>query len=203
MKKTLILTYLVLLVSCSDKTIQVQLSNNTEIKEKNIDSLISIPKIERNLNSLSLDSLWTIITQKSSCLTGGQYEINGEFRSEGCVMDESKEWEVLLKEPKKNITEFLLTKLEKTDTTNVHTCPFFLSTEGELAVYTLQRIYKKNWFDFEEFKTYRERAEEPQKLPISNKDNYQGWLQNEVLQNPQKRELLKNIWIAEMNNSNE
>lgn len=183
MERTLILLCLIFHLSCSDKLSQDQFDNNSELKEVDV----------------SLDSLWIAVTQKSSCLTGGQYEVDGEFRSEGCIMDQSKEWEILFKKPKKDLTEFLLSKLEKTDTTNVHTCPFFLSTEGELAVYTLQRIYKKNWFDFDEFKVYRERAENPDELPINNTDNYQGWLQNDILKDPEKRELLKTLWIAEMN----
>src|SRR5690606_5086932 len=140
MKETLILTYLILFISCSDKTTQVQSTNNIIPNEENIDSIKLVSNIDKNI---SIDSIWEIVTQKSSCLTGGQYGVNGEFRSEGCVMDETEEWEMLFKKPKTDLTEFLLTKLEKSDTTKVHTCPFFLATEGELAVYTLQRIYKK------------------------------------------------------------
>lgn len=190
MEKILLLVCLIFHFSCSDKVVQ-----NSEAKEG---KAATIRETERDSNNIPLDSLWGAVTQKSSCLTGGQYEVDGEFRSEGCIMDKSKEWETLFKKPKKDLTEFLLTKLEKSDTTNVHTCPFFLSTEGELAVYTLQRIYKKNWFDFDEFKVYRERAEKSDELPLSNTDNYQGWLQNEILKDSEKRELLKTLWIAEM-----
>lgn len=191
MEKILLILCVTFLFSCSDKAVQ-----NSEAKEGNAET---IREAERDSNNIPLDSLWVAVTQKSSCLTGGQYEVDGKFRSEGCIMERLKEWEILFKKPKKNLTEFLLTKLEKTDTTNVHTCPFFLSTEGELAVYTLQRIYKKNWYDFDEFKVYRERAEKSDELPLSNTDNYQGWLQNEILKNSEKRELLKTLWIAEMN----
>jgi len=201
MKKTLTLLSLILFFACADKRANSKLLN-IEPKKNDIE-IINFTSIgsekEENLKKVSIDSLWNIITQKSSCLTGGQYETNGEFRSEGCVMEETKEWEILFEKPKKILTEFLLTKLEKTETTSVHTCPFFLATEGELATYALQRIYVKNWFDFEEFKHFKERAEKPQEPPTSNRDNYQIWLQEEVLQNPKNREILKKLWLAEMN----
>lgn len=197
MRKSIIFFYLTALIACSDKTISTHSLDS--FNKENIETVNDLIQNENRSTGISLDSLWTKVTSNSSCLTGGQYQVNGKFNSEGCILDHSEDWEILFNSPKSSLTEFLITKLEKSDTTAVHTCPFFLATEGELAIYALQRVYNKNWFDFDEFKIYKERADSPQAIPLSNRDNFQGWLQDEVLQNPEKRDLMKNLWAAEMN----
>ncbi|SMC57144.1 hypothetical protein [Moheibacter sediminis] len=121
----------------------------------------------------NIDSLWNVVVNKDGCLTGGQYSKNGKFGNEGCVMDNSKEWKALFEVQKYNLSYYLLSRLDKTDTTIVHTCPFFMASEGELAVYTLQRLYNKNWYDFDEFSDYLARSNKKQEIPVSNRDNLQ------------------------------
>jgi len=201
MKKSYYILFLISLFACKKQEENSKfdpIETQHKVIENNISTSLN-PNKEEVLRTLTLDSLWNIITQKSSCLTGGQYHRNGNFRREGCVIDEAIEWEILLEKPEKALTIFLLYKLSKVDTTKVHTCPYFLATEGELATYTLQRIYGKNWYDFEVFKIYKDRNEQPQIPPINNREHLQIWLQEDVLQNDEKRETLKHLWLEEMN----
>lgn len=155
-------------------------------------------EVKNNLGVLKIDRLWEILTQKDGCLTGGQYVIRGQFGGEGCIMSNSVVWQLFFKMPKADLTKFLVTRLDKRDTTRVHTCPFFMATEGELATYALQAIHKKNWFDFGEFRVYEQKVSNPKTEMLSSRDNFQGYLNDKVLTNPREREKLKNIWLNEL-----
>lgn len=181
---------LLFLISCTEK----KKSDNT-ISRKQV-----LEKPSKNtFDSLSIDSLWQIVKDKNGCLTGGQNFVNGRFGNEGCIMTNSKEWKALFNKPKKELTKFLLTKLEKTDTTKIHTCPFFLATEGEIAVYTLQGIHKKNWFDFEPYKKYtlKVQNEENYRL-LGNRNSYQAYLTDSILSNKKELNNLSAFWIKEL-----
>jgi len=142
----------------------------------------------------TIDSLWTILKNKKGCLTGGQYVDNGEFGSEGCVMTTTAEWKLFFDKPKNELTNFLVNKLAERDTTKVHNCPLFMSTEGELAVYALQNIHKKNWFDFKEFERFKIMIAEPKMPPYSNRDTFSGYLNDSVLTNKEELLKLRNVW---------
>jgi len=139
-----------------------------------------------------LEAMWQKLAfGKSECLTGGQYVRDSVFGSEACVLTRSKEWAVFFAYPKDELTTFLINKMKDTATTKIHTCPFFKSTEGELAVYCLQKIYLKNWYDFDEFSSYKKRE------ITSSVNNHQAWLQAILMDNKQ-REVLENLWKMEM-----
>mgnify|MGYP003634162461 CR=1 FL=1 len=59
-----------------------------------------------------------------------------------------------------------------------------------MAVYALQHIYRKNWYDFPEFKKYSV------KETTSAIDQPQVWLQK-ILSNEKSRKLLIQLWINE------
>ena len=59
--------------------------------------------------------------------------------------------------------------------------------EGEVAIYGLQRIYKLNWYDFDEFIEFQNRKSE------SSTENHQAWLQG-ILKDKKKRETLISCW---------
>ena len=141
-------------------------------------------------DSLSLDSLWqTLVFEKGGCLTGGQRVINGKFGGERCVLtnDPRVNWEPFFMHPKKELTEFLIAKFTDTTTTNIHTCPFYTATNGEVAVYCLTKIYLVNWYDFEPFLAYRDRQ------TTGGDDSEQTWLQA-ILADSKQRALLVEEW---------
>lgn len=179
-----------MMISCLDK----KEDHKTVLKKQTLEKPLT-----NTFESLSIDSLWQIVKYKNSCLTGGQNFENGHFGNEGCVMTNSKEWKALFNKPKKELTEFLITKLEKSDTTKVHTCPFFLATEGELAVYTLQGIHKKNWFEFEPYKKYSLKVQNEENYSLlGNRNSYQAYLTDSILANEKELQNLSVFWIKQL-----
>ncbi len=192
MQKTIIFLFFIILFSCQGRKKQ-------QVQNKTSDITYSDePKKKEELQqyeTLSIDSLWNIVVHKKGCLTGGQYVKNGKFGNEGCIMTTTTEWSVLLNKPKDNLTNFLLEKLNKKDTTSVHTCPFFLATEGELAVYTLQAVHKKNWFEFKPFRKYIEKVNDENNFKLlGSRNSYQGYLNDSILSNRKNLEIMKKMW---------
>jgi hypothetical protein len=149
----------------------------------------SINKHPTQLSVKNLDSLWKeLLFKEEGCLVGGQYVYDGRFGGEGCVMSYSEEWKYFFNFDKKQISEFLITKITSNTTkTKIHTCPYDDATEGEMAVYALQKIFLINWYDFAEFVKYKNKL-------LNNSDiNHQKLLQN-ILANSSKREILINCW---------
>lgn len=144
-----------------------------------------------------LDSLWNILVfEKGGCLTGGQRVINGRFGAEGCVMSDyfrkGNEWKSFFSFSKTELTFFLVEKLSDTTETKIHTCPCYLATNGEVAVYALHKIHMINWYDLDYFKSYS------LKKGSGCMNSQQAWLQ-EILSNEKQRELLANCWIEKVN----
>src|SRR5690606_14749675 len=178
-----------LLFSCFDNS---KMNDTSLIIGKTNDSITKIVNVKQQ-NSVdaslhNIDSLWNKIIKINGCLTNGVYAENGKFRSEGCIIDEKQEWEVFLNIDKTELTHFLISKLQSKDSTYSHTCPFFLATEGELAIYGLQRVHKINWFDFKEFSEFKN------KEVTSAVDNHQKWIQD-ILSDTKQRYLLENLWL--------
>lgn len=139
-----------------------------------------------------IDSLWNdLVFKKGGCLADGQYFLKGQTKREGQILNK-KEWRNFLRKPKKELTEFLITKFTDTTKTKIHTCPFFGATNGEIAVYALQKVHNKNWFDFREFKKYQN------KETTSAIDNRQSWLLK-ILKNSNTRKVLTTSWLKELN----
>lgn len=192
MKLTTIILLLtsILVFSCSTKSKEIDQENSRIELVPEPDKHLRL-EYEKNKEffGMSNDSLWNhLVFKKGGCLTGGQHVYEGKFGGEGCVMSNSKEWEILFNRDKKQISDFLISKISNDTTkTNIHTCPFFTAIEGEVAVYGLQNIYGQNWFDFIEFKEFQDRQSE------SSLENHQAWLQ-EILKNDKKRKTLINCW---------
>lgn len=192
MTKRLIII-IILFISCN------QTNENKAIEKEVIDPVttskempIAEPLKKEDFKAMSNDSLWHyLIFEKGGCLTGGQYNWKGKFGNEGCVMTRNKEWDIFTKRNKTVLTDFLILKLPSTDTTNIHTCPFFVATEGETAVYTLHKIHGKNWYDFKYFSQYKTRE------TTSSLDSRQTWLQD-VLGNKKDRNKLIAYWRKEI-----
>lgn len=195
-KYLILIIFLQFILSCDTKNnekIQHTLSNKTQTEFTNS---------KQNINeyrTLEIDSLWKILRQKDGCLTGGQNIIHGKFGNQGCVLTNSKEWEAFFSKEKEELTLFLVDKFKSKDSTNTHTCPFFNATEGELAVYALQGIHNKNWFEFNEFRKYEQKLKSYSENEIrGNRDTYQGYLNDYILTDPKERKILEEIWLKEI-----
>jgi hypothetical protein len=138
-----------------------------------------------------LDSLWKLLVfDQGGCLTGSQHVSNGVFGGEGCVMTESRkndDWQKFFMQPKSILIPFLINQFKDTTQTKIHTCPCFLATNGEVAVYALQNIFKTNWYSLKGFEIYENRE------GSGCTDNEQTWLQA-ILLDENQRESLVNAW---------
>jgi uncharacterized lipoprotein NlpE involved in copper resistance len=183
MKHTFSILLLILtLVSCKNQS-----EIKTEIAQIEKTEPIEITQTD------SISELWNVLVfEKGGCLGGEQYINETEFKREEKPLVFSKtEWKKFSKHDKRILTEFLITKLSDTTKTKVHTCPFFGATNGEMAVYSLQHIHKKNWFDFSEFKEYKDREYK------SATEQPQMWLQN-ILKNETDRKKLAELFKNEL-----
>jgi hypothetical protein len=144
---------------------------------------------------ISIDSLWNeLVFTSGGCLTGGQHVRKGHFGSEGCVMTEERiggNWKIFFDYPKDQLTRFLIDKFPDTTMTKIHTCPCMMATNGEVAVYALHYVYKKNWFDLNGFNEYSKRE------GTGCMDGEQAWLWT-ILANEEQRKLMSEQWLNEL-----
>ena len=183
---TILFLISILILSCSTKS---EKENQIELLPEPDKHLRVEYEKNKEIYGMTNDSLWNhLVFKKGGCLTGGQHVHKGRFGSEGCVMTKSKEWQIFFNRDKKEISDFLINKIsDDTIKTDIHTCPFFTAFEGEVAVYGLQKIYRLNWFDFEEFKEFKNRQSE------SSLENHQAWLQS-ILKDNKRRKILIDCW---------
>ena len=143
--------------------------------------------------TVSIAEQWNLmVLEKGGCLGGGQYFKETKREIPTMVFSET-EWKKFSENDKRKLTEFLITKLSDTTKSKVHTCPFFEATNGEMAVYSLQHIHEKNWYDFSEFQAYKDQE------ITSAMDQPQIWLQN-VLKNENERKKLAELFKNKMKN---
>ena len=185
MKNALNILFLILtLISCKNQS-------NSELKTE----IAQIQKTEFNkiTQTDSISELWNVLVfEKGGCLGGEQYVSETEFkREEKPLVFSEMDWKKFSNNDKGKLTEFLITKLSDTTKTKVHTCPFFGATNGEMAVYSLQHIHKKNWFDFSEFKEYKDKEYK------SATEQPQMWLQN-ILKNETDRKKIAELFKNEL-----
>ncbi len=177
------------LISCKNES-------NSEFNKSELKTEIAqIEKTEliKTQQTDSISELWNIIVfEKGGCLGGEQYISEKKFkREEKRLVFSEMDWKKFSDKDKRKLTEFLITKLSDTTKTKVHTCPFFRATNGEIAVYSLQHIHKKNWFDFSDFKEYKDKEYK------SATEQPQMWLQN-ILKNETERKKLAELFRNEL-----
>ena len=179
-----ILLLILTLISCK---------NQSELKTE----IAQIQKTELNKISQtdSISELWNVLVfEKGGCLGGEQYVSESEFkREEKPLVFSEVDWKKFSDNDKGKLTEFLITKLSDTTKTKVHTCPFFGATTGEMAVYSLQHIHNKNWFDFSEFQKYKDKEYK------SATEQPQMWLQN-ILKNETDRKKIAELYKNKLKN---
>ena len=92
-----------------------------------------------------LNPLWSDIRESVVCMPGGmmwtEHEV-GRSRHQEMYSTVLRFKEI----PKDQTVPFLLSRIDSTDVTSVHICPFTNATEGELAVYLLEEITGRPWF---------------------------------------------------------
>lgn len=192
-----------IIVKLKNDSIRRFQANRNLIKEKN-DWTYSIndstlinsfwkPELIHLSESESISEMWNILVfENGGCLGGEQYikktEIN---RKEKPLVFSEKNWKKFSNNDKEKLTKFLITKLSDTTKTKVHTCPFFGTTNGEMAVYAFQHIHNKNWFDFSEFKEYKNKESK------SAIEQPQMWLQK-ILKNENDRLKLAELFNNEL-----
>lgn len=143
----------------------------------------------------SITQLWNyIVFKKGGCLGGKQHLTTNKVQKiPKALIFGQKSWKKLLLMDKAKLTTFLIRTLSDTTKTQVHTCPFYNASNGEMAVYTLQHIYKKNWYDFIEFKSFSKR-----KISGSH-DQPQVWLQK-ILMKQKERDKLAELYLNQLKN---
>ena len=85
----------------------------------------------------SIEQAWISLISTKGCLLGSQDAIDG-LREGTCLIEEP--WLDFLAYPTPNKIDFLTRKLVSTDKTKIHNCCVGNTTEGELAVYSLQHL---------------------------------------------------------------
>ena len=182
-----LLLMILILVSCKNQS-------NSELNNKELKTEIAqLEKTEliKTTQDDSISGLWNLMVfDKGGCLGGGQY-FNQNKREILTMVFSETEWKKFSDNDIRKLTEFLITKLSDTTKTNVHTCPFFGATTGEMAVYSLQHIHEKNWYDFNDFKDpkYKEYKNATEQLQI--------WLQK-ILQNENDRKKIAELYKNEL-----
>jgi len=192
MKLTLNILLLILtLISCKNQS-NFTINKTTPESKKEI-AHIEKAELHQIQQTDSIAELWNILVfEKGGCLGGEQYISETEFkREEKPLVFSETDWKNFSDKDKTKLTEFLITKLSDATKTKVHTCPFFGATNGEMAVYSLQHIHKKNWFDFSDFKEYKDKEYK------SATEQPQMWLQN-ILKNENKRKKLAELYRNEL-----
>lgn len=139
---------------------------------------------------IPIQTLWkALVSEYGGCLTGGQRIRNNKLGSEGCVLNRNKNWSTLFNKDRKEKLDFLLTQFSDTTKTKIHTCPFSVATNGEIAVYVAQESIGKNWFDLTPFLKYKQMT-----LSGKSEGNEQIWLQA-ILEDSTQREMLINEFL--------
>lgn len=147
-----------------------------------------------SLSSLaqSPDSTWAQLMKKGGCLLGAQYNFTTSPKTSGDIpVIDTKEWIRFQNIESKVLIPFLINKLSDTSQTNIHTCPCYQATEGEIAVYILERKIQNHWYELPGFEKYQKKKES------GCSKNKQKWLQG-ILQKKKKRKNLEDAFIIKL-----
>ena len=107
--------------------------------------LISCHNDEGKSPPSSSESSWEALISTQGCLGGSRNNLNG-YHEGSCLAE--KPWVDYLSNRSDQKIDFLLERMASTQPTNIHNCAFGNAMEGELAVYILQQLTGKLWFDY-------------------------------------------------------
>ncbi len=106
-----------------------------------------------NCPQTSISGQWESIYTHEGCLMGSQHW-NPEEAIWGISIGNAEGsnvspcWRAFLAQDRSALLPFLFSKLQSTKATALHTDPFQGTIEGELAVYALEQLTHKNWFNY-------------------------------------------------------
>lgn len=169
------------------------------IEEKSVENMsaydlqkLELAKLDRiRPDSLaSIEDWWSFLAfEEESCLVGRQYSLvqkNEPYRKSTFYR---KEWRDFVRGPRKELVSFLVLQLSDTTKSKIHTCPYKIATVGELALYSLQQVTGKMWYDISGFEKYS------RKNSKNLEGNSQIWLQN-ILKDDKQRGKLANAYFS-------
>ena len=123
----------------------------------------------------SLEREWERFTTTKFCFLGSEDYRPGKDSDEKSFGTYG--WLPSAKENLDGAITFLLERVPSKKRTKAHVCPFDDATEGELAVYSLQHILKRNWYELnDEYKSLY--ANRPEDKEIYGQDLLRGIIQN-------------------------
>ena len=129
----------------------------------------------------TISAQWESICSHDGCLMGSQHWYPEEAiwgisigYSEGSSI--SPCWRDFLNQDRSILLPFLFGKLQSTRATASHTDPFQGTLEGEMAVYALEQLSHKNWFDYsgnnKKIRAALKEIETRNNAPIEEYENY-------------------------------
>jgi hypothetical protein len=133
----------------------------------------------------SLEQEWEKLVTAQFCFLG-----HDDYSSSQTDGEEAfpYSWLPSAKKNMDGVIAFLLERIPSKKRTKAHVCPFDDATEGELAVYSLQHILKKNWYELnDEYKSLH--ANRPEGVEIYDQDLLRG-----IIQNKKKVSQMINAW---------
>ena len=90
---------------------------------------------------------WETLISRKGCLVSA---VDVKYSTEGSIFA-GREWQAFFDKAKRNgvLFRFIVDKFSSERPTEIHICNFRNATEGELAVFVVQRIVNRNWYAYD------------------------------------------------------
>lgn len=190
------LNFPISILACQKQNQDTRKSDSVEKAEVEVLTGYEIQELEQaRLDDIKPDSLASIedwwnylVFEEGGCLIGTKYRVMKLEERHDAIFYQ-KDWKFFLQKSRDSLAVYLISQLSDTTETKVHTCPHQSATAGEIAVYSLQQITGKMWYDIAGFTKY------------SNKNikglegNRQIWLQS-ILKDEKQREKLADAYLG-------
>lgn len=115
-----------------------------EEEKRVVEAKIFYRKLD-NLLIFSLENQWELLTNIEGLVKTNDQEFKGCCDDAKGIFIENKYWQKFFTQPKSLLIPFLIDKMNDTTQTNLY--KHIILNGGELAVYCLEFIYNKSWFN--------------------------------------------------------
>ena len=90
---------------------------------------------------------WETLISRKGCLVSA---VDVKYSTEGSIFA-GREWQAFFDKAKRNgvLFRFIVDRFSSERPTEIHICNFRNATEGELAVFVVQRIVNRNWYAYD------------------------------------------------------
>ena len=155
-----------------------------------------------NLLMLSLDNQWELLSNIDGFVGYIEDESKKGNKEEhiGCscvnrkgVFDENKYWQKFFTQPKSLLVPFLIDKMADTTIIKLRRY-YYILTEGILAVYSLEFIYKKNWYNLS--KDYSRNTSQNENKRVLYYRDTEPYFLDQFLKNKDELIKMQNHWRA-------